>query len=473
MLSGPRTTRPIGRSAGDAAHSVGVETNDRAALAALPRVDTLLEAAGDVVDRHGRGPATEALRRAVDDARARLLAGETSEPPAVDALVAAAEADLTARRPGPPRPVVNAAGVVVHTNLGRAPLSEQALEAMAGASGYCDLEYDLATGRRGSRTARLEPLLADACHAEAGLAVNNAAGALVLVLAALAAGRQVPVSRGELVEIGGSFRLPDIMAASAADLREVGTTNRTRASDYEVDGDVALLLRVHRSNYEITGFTQQPTTAELAQVARARGVPLVYDVGSGLLAEQGQPWQAAEPSVQGALAEGADLVLCSGDKLLGGPQAGLIAGRSDLVEACRAHPLARALRLDKLRIAALVATLESHLRGARDELPVWAALDADAAELRQRATALAQRVGGVVVDDESVVGGGSAPGALLPSPVVRRACADPGDVAARLRQREPPIVVRVGDEAVWVDLRTVPADHDDLVGERLLGAVQD
>lgn len=409
----------------------------------------------------------------VDEARARLLAGEASEPPTVEVLVAAAEADLARRRPGPPRPVINAAGVVVHTNLGRAPLSAQAKDAVTEAAGYCDLEYDLATGRRGSRTARLEPLLADACQAEAGLAVNNAAGALVLVLAALAAGRQVPVSRGELVEIGGSFRLPDIMAASAAHLREVGTTNRTRADDYDVDEEVALLLRVHRSNYEISGFTQQPTTAELAEVAHARGVPLVYDVGSGLLADGEQAWQADEPSVQGALAEGADLVLCSGDKLLGGPQAGLIAGRSDLVAACRAHPLARALRLDKLRIAALVATLESHLRGARDELPVWAALDADPDELRQRATALARRVDGAVVDDQSMVGGGSAPGALLASPVVRRACADPGDVAGRLRHREPPIVVRVGDDAVWIDLRTVPADQDDLIGERMLDALQD
>ncbi|MEX0659813.1 MAG: L-seryl-tRNA(Sec) selenium transferase, partial [Egibacteraceae bacterium] len=386
----------------------------------------------------------------------------------VAALVAAAAADLDARRPGPPRPVVNAAGVVVHTNLGRAPLSAAARQAMADAAGYCDLEYDLASGRRGSRGARLDPLLAEATSAEAGLAVNNCAAALVLSLAALALGRDVAVSRGELVEIGGSFRLPEIMAASGARLIEVGTTNRTRAGDYDVEG-VALLLKVHPSNFRISGFTEAPGVQALAEIARARGAPLVHDVGSGLLTDRPEDWLAGEPSISGSLAAGADLVLASGDKLLGGPQAGLLVGRADLVERCRRHPLARALRLDKLRVAALVATLEEHLRGG--DVPTWAMLHADAGVLATRVSALAERLGGEVADGATLVGGGSAPGLSVPSPVARVGAERPDAVAAALRAGDPPIIVRVDDGALWIDLRTVPAETDDLLAERLTAAL--
>ncbi len=444
---------------------------DRAALAALPRVDALVDAAGELVARHGRGPATEALRRAVEAARAALL----RDLPAVTdvpALVAAADAELSARRPGPPRAVVNAAGIVVHTNLGRAPLSQAAQRAMADAAGYCDLEYDLDTGERGARDARLEPLLVEATGAEAGIAVNNAAAALVLVLGTLANGRDVLVSRGELVEIGGSFRLPDIMAASGARLVEVGTTNRTRARDYaealrRPGSDVALLLAVHPSNYRITGFTEAPSIGPLAEVARQAGVPLIHDTGSGLLVDADEPWLAGEPSVTGSLSAGADLVLCSGDKLLGGPQAGLLVGRADLVAACRRHPLARALRLDKLRIAALVATLEAHLRGARDEIPVWAMLGADHADLERRVLAVAAAVGGEIAQEITFAGGGSAPGSGVSSPVLRLPHAAAGEAAARLRAGDPPIIVRVADGALLVDLRTVPPGTDALLTERL------
>lgn len=452
-------------------------------LSRLPGIDTLLDGAGDLVREHGHHPTVAALRQAVDAARTQILAGATDVPgPA--ALREAAAAALAARSGRPPRPVVNAAGVVVHTNLGRAPLSAEATRAMVEAAGYCNLEYDLESGARGSRGSHLRGLLAEACGAEDGIAVNNAAGALVLALAALCAGRDVPVSRGELIEIGGSFRLPEIMSASGARLVEVGTTNRTRAGDYAVTtSDVGMLLKMHPSNYRITGFTESPSVAELAAVARERGVPLLYDIGSGLLDDDPAPWLAGEPSAARALADGADLVIFSGDKLFGGPQAGVLAGRAKLVEACRRHPLARALRLDKLRIAALVATLGAHLRGHRSALPVWAMLEADPDALRERAERLADRLtaggasegrpdppGITVVDGGTLVGGGSAPGAQVPSPVVRVACADPADAARRLRTGEPPIVVRVDDDALVVDLRTVDPADDAVLGDRLAAA---
>jgi L-seryl-tRNA(Ser) seleniumtransferase len=432
-------------------------------LSSLPRIDALVDAAPALVARYGRAVTTDALRREVDAARADVLAGEGPVPTA-EALVEAARLALAARRPGPPRRVVNATGVVVHTNLGRAPLSPSARDAIEAASGACDLEYDLATGARGSRGARLEPLLAEATGAEAAIAVNNAAAALVLVLAALAGGRDVPVSRGELVEIGGSFRLPEIMAASGARLVEVGTTNRTRAADYaDAPGDVALLLKVHASNYRITGFTEEPSVAALAEVARARGVPLVHDVGSGLLADRAETWLADEPSMAGSLAAGADLVLCSGDKLLGGPQAGILAGRADLVDACRTHPLARALRLDKLRVAALVATLEDHLRGDLDAVPTWRMLLTGIDDVDRRARRIAERLGGEVEDGQSLVGGGSAPDRAVPTRLVRLDVPSPEGVAAALRAGDPPVVVRVERGAVWLDPRTVdPTDDEQL-----------
>lgn len=441
---------------------------DRSALARLPRIDDLVAEAGDLVAQYGREPTTAALRHEVDLARRRLVEEGGAAPSSME-IVASAFAALGSRRPGPPRAVLNAAGVVVHTNLGRAPLSEAARQAVTDAAGYCDLEYDLETGRRGSRGARLDPLLAEATGAQAGFAVNNCAAALVLTLAALAPGRDVAVSRGELVEIGGSFRLPEIMAASGARLVEVGTTNRTRAGDYDVDG-VALLLKVHPSNFRVTGFTQAAGVEALAEVARARGVPLVHDVGSGLLAEHDEPWLDDEPSIGGSLAAGADLVLASGDKLLGGPQAGILVGRADLVDRCRRHPLARALRLDKLRLAALVVTIEEHLRGG--DVPTWAMLRADAAGLTQRAQELAARVGGDVTEGATLVGGGSAPGLAVPTPVVRITGERPDAVAARLRAGDPPIIVRVEDGAVWIDLRTVPPDADTLLAEAVMAALR-
>jgi L-seryl-tRNA(Ser) seleniumtransferase len=440
----------------------------RVALAALPRVDDLVRAADPLVRRYGPGPTTGALRAALDRVRRGIREGRQTV--SSTAIIDAAAADLSRRFPGPPSRVVNATGVVIHTNLGRAPLSRSAVEAMTAAAGYCDVEYEVETGSRGSRGSRLAALLAEVTGAEAGIAVNNAAGALVLALAALASGRQVPVARGELVEIGGSFRLPEIMAASGARLLEVGTTNRTRAADYRAGDDVALVLKVHPSNYRVTGFTEAPSLAELSAVARDRGVPLLYDVGSGLLADRQDPWLREEPSVSGALAAGADLVICSGDKLIGGPQAGLLVGRRALVDACQRHPLTRALRLDKLRIAALSVTLADHLRG--DLPPVWRMLQADPDELGRRAAALASSCGGIVVDGVSLIGGGSAPGTELPGPVVQLACDEPDLVARRLRAGDPPVVVRVEGGAVWVDPRTVAETDDALLAGRLAAALR-
>jgi L-seryl-tRNA(Ser) seleniumtransferase len=445
--------------------------SDPAALADLPKIDRLLAAADDLVARYGRASTTAALRRSVDRARAGLRHGSLSTVPDVAAVLADAADDLATRRPGPPRRVINATGVVLHTNLGRAPLSQSARAAVDQAAGYCDVELDLVSGSRGSRTARLDPLLTDVTGAEAGLAVNNAAAALVLALTALATGREVLVSRGELVEIGGSFRLPEIMSASGARLVEVGTTNKTRPGDFATAGDdVAAILAVHRSNYRLTGFTEEPELSQLATVAADRGVALVHDVGSGLLTETGHAWLGDEPSVAGSLAAGADLVLCSGDKLLGGPQAGLLVGDAELVGRCATHPLHRALRLDKLRLAALVATLEQHLSDHSDDVPSWGMLRADSHELRRRATRLAEAAGGTVAEGVSLVGGGAAPDRAVPGPVARLDMDDPDAVATRLRQGDVAVVARVADGALWVDPRTMDPADDELVAARIEAA---
>jgi L-seryl-tRNA(Ser) seleniumtransferase len=444
-------------------------------LRALPAIDRLLVDAHDLIERYGHAAATDALRGAVDRARGSVLAGGAT--PTTAELIADAAARLATRRPPPPRPVINATGVVVHTNLGRAPLAAAARDAMIAASGYCDLEYDLASGGRGARAARLEPLLCDATGAEAAYAVNNAAAALVLALTALAHDREVVVSRGELIEIGGSFRLPDIMGASGARLVEVGTTNRTRADDYDAGDDPAAILTLHPSNYRIVGFVARPSLAELAEVASRRGVPLIYDIGSGLLdGEAGGDLLGDEPAIAQALRDGADLVLCSGDKLLGGPQAGLLLGRRDLVAACRRHPLARAMRLDKLRIAALHATVDLHLRGrAREEVPVWQMLTADADVLERRCRRLADRLGDTglaaeVIAGAGMPGGGAAPDTVLPGPVVRLTVAHPDALAAALRGGEPPVIVRIADDRVIVDLRTVADTDDEPLAARLAQA---
>jgi L-seryl-tRNA(Ser) seleniumtransferase len=347
--------------------------------------------------------------------------------------------------------VLNATGILVHTNLGRAPLAEAALERVVEvARGYSNLEYSLGEGRRGSRQDHVAALLRRLTGAEAALVVNNNAAAVLLALAALAEGREVVVSRGELIEIGDGFRIPDVLARSGARLREVGTTNRTRAADYErvVGPDTAALLRVHQSNFRVVGFTEQPSVAELAAVARRHGLPLVDDLGSGVLVAL-----EAEPSARDSLAAGADLVCFSGDKLLGGPQAGVVVGRAELVERLRRHPLQRAVRADKLTLAALEGTLALYAepeRAAR-EVPVLRMLAQGVESVGERAARLAEAVGGEVEETVGRVGGGALPLAEVPS----YACAVEETLAEPLRVGEPPVVGIVRDGRLLLDCRTL------------------
>jgi L-seryl-tRNA(Ser) seleniumtransferase len=367
--------------------------------------------------------------------------------------------------------VINATGVVLHTNLGRARLPEEAARAAArAATSATDLEVDRGTGKRGRRSSRAEFLLTALTGAEDALIVNNNAAALVLALSALARRREVLVSRGELIEIGGEFRLPDILAASGAKLVEVGTTNRTKVQDYRgaISQRTALVLKVHPSNYRVTGFAETPSVESLARLARGAGVPLLYDIGSGLLEpRRGVP--PDEPSATEALRQGADLVCFSGDKLLGGPQAGVILGRAELIERMRRHPMARAVRVDKMTVAAIEVVLGMYARGEAGRLPVWRSLEERPAVLRARAAAFSEDLPGAsVIKAEAVAGGGSLPGYSVPSYAVKLKSGRPEDIAARLRVGNPPVFCRVEDDALLFDLRTVEPDDD----PRLVRAVQ-
>jgi L-seryl-tRNA(Ser) seleniumtransferase len=360
--------------------------------------------------------------------------------------------------------VINATGVVLHTGLGRAPLPRVAARAaaLAGAS-YTDLEVDRATGKRGRRTARVERMLTAITGAEAALAVNNGAAALLLTLAALANRREVPVSRGELIEIGGEFRLPDILRASGAKLVEVGTTNRTRRTDFEraIGPRTGLLLKVHPSNYRVVGFTGMVPVTALATLAHAHDVPLVHDIGSGLLLRD-RSIPEDEPSVTESLADGADLVVCSGDKLLGGPQAGLVLGRADLVERLRRHPIARAVRLDSMTVAAMEAVLRLYVTGRRDEIPLWRILATPQRRLEERARALVKLFPKATVRrSEGAMGAGSVPGHALPSAELVIPMAHPDRLAARLRTGRPPVFCRVEVDALAFDLLAIPPEDDD------------
>jgi L-seryl-tRNA(Ser) seleniumtransferase len=427
----------------------------------LPQVDALVRE----LDATGLPHAlvVDTVRTIVEAARKRARRSNTV--PSHDELLAVARDELGRRRGRLLQPVINATGVILHTNLGRAPLSDRAIQAVAEvASGYSNLEWDVEHGRRGDRFVHVEPLLALLCGAEAALVVNNNAAAVLLVCAALAAGREVIVSRGELIEIGGEFRIPDVLSQSGAILREVGTTNRTRAHDYEkaIGEDTAFLLKVHPSNYRVVGFTASPSTEELARVAHARKLPLVFDVGSGLVTAE----LADEPLVQQVIKDGADLVCFSGDKLLGGPQAGIVAGRAELIEPLRKHPLLRALRPDKMQLAALGATVVDHLEEP-DDIPVWTMIGAAPGEVAKRAKRLVRelKTAGYEAEatpGESVIGGGSVPGEGIPTTLVRtrHTSLNPKALAAALRGGEPPVVVRVEDGAVVVDVRTVSRGHE-------------
>ncbi len=445
----------------------------------LPSVDRLLHspALAPLIAAHGRPLVTDAVRGALADARARLQAG--GSPPSEADLLDAVRASVEARVAPTLVPVINASGVIIHTNLGRAPLSADACQAMLDvAVGYSNLEYDLAAGERGSRYSHAAGLVAELTGAEAGLVVNNNAAAVTLILAALGAGREVLIARGELVEIGGGFRIPDVLRQSGARLVEVGTTNRTYARDYEaaITPDTAAILTVHASNFKLVGFTHTPDRADLAALAHAHGLWLIDDIGSGALVDTTAYGLAAEPTPQASLAAGADLVAFSGDKLLGGPQAGLIVGRHELVERLRRFPLTRALRVDKLTLAALHATLLHYQRGDVERIPVWAMIGASRDTLHARATAwaaalAARGIDAAVVAAESTVGGGALPGETLPTWALALAATRPSDVAAQLRRGRPPLVARIENDRVLFDPRTVLAEQDAAVPDAIVAAL--
>jgi L-seryl-tRNA(Ser) seleniumtransferase len=445
----------------------------------IPSVEQLRqrEAMRGLETRYGRNALVDALRAETatlrDDLGAGRLAAVTVDD-AVERIERGVEARLrAAMRPSLVR-VINATGVIVHTNLGRAPLSPAALARVQEvAGGYTNLEYDLAAGRRGRRDTHAEGLLARLTGAEAAVVVNNNAAATMLLLAALAQGREVIISRGELVEIGGGFRVPDVMAQSGAILREVGTTNRTRAADYAaaISERTALILRVHPSNFRVVGFTERPSLDQLSALGRRFQIPVAEDLGSGWLgwpdrAELPPPLRD-EPIVSDSLAAGADVVCFSGDKLLGGPQAGIVAGRRDLLDTIRRHPLMRALRVDKLTYAALEATLEEHAIGRGQEgVPVQRMLRMTIGDIDVRAQALARALTGMgwqvrIIDGMSTVGGGSAPGAELPTRLIelRHGTLPAAQIEQHLRTLDPPVIARIQDDRVVLDLRTVLPDE--------------
>jgi L-seryl-tRNA(Ser) seleniumtransferase len=431
---------------------------------AVPKMDVLLahpQLAEQVT--WGRSVIVQAARRTLDKARRDLAGGHPL--PSLDELAQSVTNALDALTTGRVRAVINATGVVLHTNLGRAPLSLSAREAINAAAGYSTVEFDLQTGGRGKRGTTANALLCELTGAPAALVVNNAAAALLLALGALARDREVIVSRGELIELGGEFRIPAIMEAAGIKLVEVGTTNRTHLSDYAdaIDERTALLLVVHTSNYRIEGFTTRPPLSAVVRLAHDHAIPLLHDIGSGLL----HGAVGDEPTLEDSLRENVDLVVFSGDKLFAGPQAGLVVGRQDLVAQLARHPIARAVRIDKLTLAALEATLMSHLAGRRDELPVWRALRLSPTDIRPRAEHLAQQLGRAASlrEGTSVAGGGSLPGEGLPSILVD---IDPKParettVLARLRAANPPVIARTERGRVIIDLRSVPPEQDEVL----------
>jgi L-seryl-tRNA(Ser) seleniumtransferase len=422
-------------------------------------------------EEFGRDAVVDALRTEADSLRQRIAAGQEAPADVAGALEREVPVRLAALARPSLRPVINATGVILHTNLGRAPLAPVALARMAALQGYSNLEYDLESGRRGRRDLHAERLLCRLTGAAAAVVVNNNAAGTLIALAALAAGREVVISRGELVEIGGGFRVPDVMAQSGAVLREVGTTNRTRVADYAaaIGERTAAILRVHPSNFRIEGFTERPSVEELAALARRFNLVLVEDLGSGWLGGAAPPHALRdEPAVASSLAAGADLVLFSGDKLLGGPQAGIVAGSADAVGAVRRHPLMRALRVDKMTYAALEATLQEHAAGrANDTIPAARMIAASVEEIAARVETLARQLRGMdvssgVIDGHSTIGGGSAPGSKLPTRLLALTHRSlPADaLEARLRASDPPIIARIENDQVLLDLRTVPPEQD-------------
>lgn len=414
------------------------------------------------------------VRRGLAAVRASIRNGGVASVDVEIAGIAKNIVDSVENRWGPsPTRVINATGVIIHTNLGRAPLSNSAIKAaMRVALGYSDLEYDIETARRGSRHSHVSSLLRMVTSAEAGIAVNNNAAATFLALSVFAGhGGDVIVSRGEAVEIGGGFRVPDVLAESGANLVDVGTTNRTYARDYEaaIGPNTAAILKVHRSNFAISGFVHEDPLTDIVAVAKRHNIPLIHDLGSGCLVDTSVYGVEHEPTVQESVDSGAHLTLFSGDKLLGGPQAGMIVGNADLVEHVSRHPLARAVRIDKMTLAALNSTLLSYVRGeALDELPIWRMMSASLEELEETARQWSNQIQSQIVDGRTAIGGGSAPGQTLPTKRLMITLDKPVDtIADCLRRNDPPIIGRIEDDRFFLDPRTVLPEERQTVFEAL------
>ena len=445
-------------------------------LRSLPSVDQLLQMPLVVewITDYGRPLTLEAIRTTLDDVRSGFQAGKTV--PDLDVLLEQTRLLLEKWVTPTLLPVINASGVVLHTNLGRAPLSAAAIQAAQGvAAGYSTLEYDLLKGKRGTRLLHAEALLQHLTGAEAAIVVNNNASAVMLVLMALARRRYVVIARSQLVEIGGGFRVPDVMKQSGAKLLEVGTTNRIHLSDYEdaLKKDPAMFMRAHRSNFRIIGFTSEPPLDQITEVAHRAGIPMVDDLGSGSMLDTSRFGLGHEPTVQESLKAGVDLVCFSGDKLLGGPQAGIVIGRAGLVAALKKHPFARAIRADKLCLSALSATLLHYLKDeAETEIPIWRMISEPLERIKSRAENWAGLLGqGEVISGESTVGGGSLPGETMPTALLALTVPGPNRFLDRLRQARPAIIARTQDERVVLDPRTVLVEQEQDLIAGLKGAL--
>ena len=443
----------------------------------LPNVNSILEndAVQEIVSLYKRDWVVELVRETIDEARETISKGHPC--PTLPEIISTIKDRVALLTVQSPRRVINATGVIIHTNLGRSPLSDNAMEAaLAASAGYSDLEFDLSSGRRGSRQSHLQSLLKEITGAEASLVVNNNASALLLGLSALADGKEVIVSRGEAVEIGGGFRVPDVMEQSGAVLIDVGTTNRTYVRDYanSLTPQTGVFLKAHASNFRVEGFTAEVSIGELVELGRVNDIPVIHDVGSGALLDTDKYGLAHEPTPQESIAAGAGLVMFSGDKLLGGPQAGIISGDRVLVEKLSRHPLARAIRIDKISLASLTATLMHYLKGeAEAEIPIWKMISARPDQIRLRAQKWKEsvQVDAEIIESKSAVGGGSLPGETLNSwSLAINSVGVSGGAQAlvtRLRENVPPIIARIEGDKVLLDPRTVMEDEEDLVVDAL------
>ena len=436
----------------------------------IPSVNHVLQhpEVSALIRQRSRDSIVRIVREALDSSRRSVAAG--ADPPDAAAVARSVSLKVASKWKTWPERVINATGVILHTNLGRAPLSDESVEAAAvAASGYSDLEFDLDSGKRGSRQAHISQLICEATGSEAAFVVNNNAAAVMLGLAAIAAGKEVIVSRGEAVEIGGGFRIPDVLRQSGATLVEVGTTNRTYARDFEeaINENTGAILSVHASNFRVMGFTHAPTTAELVAVGDRNGVPVLHDLGSGCLLDTRPYGLAWEPRPQESARAGVALGFFSGDKLLGGPQAGIIVGKREYVNAVSSHPLARAVRIDKMSMAALSATTLHYIRDEPTEkIPIWRMISTTLDELRLRAAKWSESAGvwGEIVPSRAAIGGGSLPGETIESVALRLNCAALGksaeDVLTSLREHDEPIIGRIEDDDILLDVRTVLPEQD-------------